>query len=549
MFGDGINSGTRPGGGQSTLDLLNFENVRDQGIIETPTSYTMLIEVEPREWLTLSEQRRSNLYVAYLTYLRGLSFPTQVFTITTSFDAQQYYNQFVGSPHNLQNVQNQEANDSNPSSDQSVLSDQPESENDEIESTNEEVEGQNEETAADGGVSATVDSVDDSPLLEYGRYAHAEWLDQTLTLGEVRDRRFLIAVGVTKGEEESGGSRRFDAVREMLPGGGPPREVPNEDPYLDEVWARAHRVAAQLPRTEVATDVLDSRSKVLDVLYHYYRGHESPISFENAVFTKPDEATLTDPTTNEPLDFESAFEQADRHDDLEEEKPAVRPKDRKDPFDGRVAPEFVPRVNGSRLLQWYARNIAPIGNGPRYATPFPVYVGASMFLLGILLGGSAFLAFTASGATQVATSGASDYWLLRESSFILVASAVPVFLLSLVVLLPSARIVQAVGGIGTAVSGWAIYLFQVAYPTAWDVSDMARTTTVLEVYGVGMLALIGAVALSLRHRRSAVSSLPTGTQSTIADGGGGTTIRDSDTLPREEEKEDETGSEDLDGEA
>jgi hypothetical protein len=538
MFSNSAGSGARSSGGQSTLDLLNFENVRNQGIIETPTSYTMLVEVEPREWLTLSEQRRSNLYVAYLTYLRGLSFPTQVFTITTSFDAQQYYGQFVGNVHNVDNVDNHEG-DGTESPAQSVSPTRSESGEDSI-------GGDGEEAAADGGISDTVDSVDDSPLLEYGRYAHAEWLDQTLRLGEVRDRRFLVAVGVTKGEEESGNGGRFDAIREMFPGGGPPREVPNEDPYLDEVWARAHRVAAQLPRTEVATDVLASRSEVLDVLYHYYRGHESPISFDHSVFTKPDESTLTDPLTHEPLDLESAFEQADRRDELTDEQPAIRPKSQEDPFDGRVAPEFVPRVSGSRLLQWYAQHIAPIGNGPRYTTPVSVYAGALMFLLGIFLGAGAFLAFTASGAPQVTTAGSGDSLLLREGSFILVASAVPVFFLSLVVLLPSSRIVQAVGGIGTAVSGAAIYLFQEAYPAAWDVSDMARTTTVLEIYGVGILVLIVVVALSLRHRRSALSSLPSGTQSAVTDGGA-SAIAQSE--PSERESADETDSEDLDQEA
>ena len=56
-----MNPGNSVGGEQSTLDLLNFENVRDGGVIETPTAYTMLVEIEPREWLTLSEERRTSL--------------------------------------------------------------------------------------------------------------------------------------------------------------------------------------------------------------------------------------------------------------------------------------------------------------------------------------------------------------------------------------------------------------------------------------------------------------------------------------------------------
>ena len=70
-------------GGRSTLDLVNFENVRDGGVVETPTAYAMLVEVEPREWLTLSEERRSGVYISFLTFLRGLQFPVQFLTMTT----------------------------------------------------------------------------------------------------------------------------------------------------------------------------------------------------------------------------------------------------------------------------------------------------------------------------------------------------------------------------------------------------------------------------------------------------------------------------------
>lgn len=478
---------------RSTVDLLAFENVRDNGIVETQTSYAMLIEVAPREWLTLSEQRRSNLYVAYLTYLRGLSFPTQVFTVTTAFDAEQYYDQFFATtPH-----------------------DDPEIEKE----TSPEADAV-EEAAADGGVTAG-HTVDDAPLLEYGRYAHVEWLDSILTLGEVRDRRFFVAVGVTKGEQTPSRDGWFEAIRSAFPGTKQHPEIEDEDPYLDEVWTRAHRVASQLPRTEVGTTVLTSRSSVLELLYLHYRGHESPISFDHSVFTTADERTLTDPATGEPVDLDGAFEEADQQERVSDppEESLVRPTPEREPFDGRVAPEYVDTVTDSRLLRWYARNVAPIGSGSQAATPTSVYAGTSLFILAILFGAGAFLAFSASGTPQAVSSLPFESVVLREVSFILAASATPVFILSLVVLLPSSLFVRTMGVLGTAVTGGAIYLFQEAYPTGWDVSDMARTTTVLEVYGGGLFVLIIAVALSVRNRRAALSQRQTSPESTVPDGG------------------------------
>jgi len=256
-------------GEQSTLDLLNFENVRDGGVIETPTAYTMLIEIEPREWLTLSEERRTSLYISYMTFLRGLQFPTQFLTLTTRFDGDRYLERFIG-PNAL----------GAPTGQPTAIPAE-----DDDEAPDEVVEG----PATDGGVATAdvapqthIDHVADSALLEYGRVAHAEWLDRTIALANVRDRRFFVAVAVMKGEDDEGG--RFDAIADALPFGGGAKNVEDEEPYLDEVWARVQRVASQLPRTRVETSILDDRAEVLDVLYQVYRGQEAPISFEHSVF-------------------------------------------------------------------------------------------------------------------------------------------------------------------------------------------------------------------------------------------------------------------------
>lgn len=472
------------GSGRSTLNLLNFENVRNGGIIETSTTYSMLVEIDPREWLTLSEERRSNLYIAYLTYLRGLSFPTQNLVITTDFDAEQYYEQFTA-PNDPVVTAVAPTND--------------------IKTGTSTRESDDPEVSTDGGVHPATDLVQESPLLEYGRRAHPSWLAQTLTNGDVRDRRFFVSVAVTKGETEGEGELGpIHRLREALPIGNTVPEIEDEAPYLEEVWARAYRVASQLPRTEVSARVLDSRGEVLEVLYHYFRGTESPIDFDHAVFTEPDEETITNPETGELLDLERAFEQADREAERADDHPPQRPTDTEQPYEGRVDPDLIDRVDGSRLLRWYVRNVAPLGSGEHSSTPLSVYAGVATFLLAILCGISAFVAFGVSSSPLVGIQ-ATD-WLLREAAFALAAGALPIFLLSLIVLIPSSQVARTAGLFGATVTGVALYLFQAAYPALWDTSDTTQTMTVLGIYGVGILSLIVAVGLAIRRRRSVLTT-------------------------------------------
>jgi hypothetical protein len=464
------------GAGGSTLDLLGFENVRDGGVIETPTAYTMLIEIEPREWLTLSEERRNSLYVSYMTFLRGLQFPTQFLTLTTRFNGDQYIEKFVGV-------------------------DAPGTPTGQPTAT---VDGRDnaEEPATDGGALVETDSdrVTDSPLLEYGRIAHAEWLDRTIALANVRDRRFFVAVAVKKGEDEEGG--RFDAITDALPFGDRAATVDDEDPYLDEVWARVQRVASQLPRTQVETTILDDRADVLDILYQVYRGQEAPIRFEHGVFTQPDEDTLTDPATDEPLDLATAFEQADREAELanSESDADPRPESTGDlPYGGRVQEEYIDQVDNSRILAWYARTVGPIGRGKHYHSPLSVYAGVTLFTTALLFAATALSAFLGSG--QV---GDVPYLLVREASFGLAAGSLPTFLLSLVVLLPSGRRSTAIGLAGVGVTAVAVGLFEQAYPTQWTSTPTGTTALVVEVYATGLFLLVVGVALAIRARRSAL---------------------------------------------
>lgn len=473
------------GGKQSTLDLLNFENVRDGGVVETPTAYTMLVEIEPREWLTLSEERRTSLYISYMTFLRGLQFPIQFLTLTTRFDGDCYLERFIG-PDAIGAPTGQPAATASP---------------DDEDTSNEDSEA----PATDGGVATAnettqshIDHVADSTLLEYGRVAHAEWLDRTIALANVRDRRFFVAVAVMKGEDNEGG--RFDEIADALPFGGGAKNVENEDPYLDEVWARVQRVASQLPRTRVETTIFDDRADVLDVLYQIYRGQEAPISFEHSVFTQPDEKTLTDPASGDRLDLETAFDSADQEETLDESEEDTKPRPETTgdlPYDGRVQEEYVEEVENSRILKWYAKAVGPIGRGKNYHSPLSVYAGVGLFATSLLFAVIALGTFLGNGQPA-----AESYWIVREVSFGLAAGSLPTFLLSLAVLLPTSQRATIVGFAGVGVTAVAVYLFSQAYPFQWDSTPTASTAFVVVVYAVGLLLLVVGVGLAVRSRRT-----------------------------------------------
>ncbi|WP_318571185.1 DUF7139 domain-containing protein [Salinigranum marinum] len=474
---------------RSTLNLVNFENVRDGGIIETPTAYAMLVEIEPREWLTLSEERRSGVYISFLTFLRGLQFPTQFLTMTTEFDGERYFAQFVGP-----DAPNAPSGESTRISDSEPMSEPDESPAGEAIS------------ATDGGIATTTDAVADSPLLEYGRLAHAEWLSQTLSMANVRDRRFFVAVAVRKGENDTDDGSPFDVIRDALPISRG-RTVDTEDFYLDEVWARAQRVASQLPRTQVETTILDSREAVLDVLYRVYRGHEPPISFTHGMLTRADESVLTNPRTGEDLDLDGVFEAADHQDDVDQEtKSEPRPDNIGGlPYDGRVEAEYIETVDRSQILQWYVRNVGPIGSSDRYHSPGSVYFGTAAFVVSLLCAIAAVGLFLGSGPGTQSTN--ASWLVLRELSFGLAAGSLPLFLLSLVILLPSNWVAKLLGLVGATITGAAIVLFQDAYPDRWTTLPTDQTAVVVVVYALGVFVLVAAVALAVRSRRSILNAV------------------------------------------
>jgi len=447
----------------STLDLMDFKNVRDGGVVETPTTYAMVMQIQPRDWLILSEERKESLYLSFLTFLRGVQFPTQILSMTTAYDPEPYLKQFEGAENMLINS------------------------------------GDDEED---------VDPLDESPLLDYGRKYHTEWLRGVVDVAEIRDRDFYFAVAVAKDEEADDGLKA--QIQSLMPSGNDV-EVDDEAKYIEEVKARAQRVASKLPQTQVEAEILDTRPAVLEVLYEVYHGEKPPISFEqgsfslpadkaqevaNAAYT-PEEAAQAEANEDGDCEFDRA---SDEHPEIEPEPDSEFDSD---PLaavgDGGYAhPDSVERVAESRILSWYARNIGPIGHGSLPVVPRAVYAGVFLGLLSLILSVGALGTFIWS--MNIAERGTDIYWLARTVSFATAAASLPGFVLSLVVLFPSERRTKGLAVAGLAAAGYALTLFLGAYPQDWD-SNPAVTTFTLEVYAMGIFALLIAVVLAVRSRQ------------------------------------------------
>lgn len=480
--------------GRSTLDLVNFEHVRDGGIVETPTVYAILIEVEPREWLTLSEERRSSVYVSFLTFLRGLQFPVQFLTMTTEFDGDQYVEQFVGpeapgAPTGMAAPAQPSASGApDESTDMAGAAPAPD----------------------DGGHTTDPhsDPVADSAILEYGRVAHAEWFAQTLRLATVRDRRFFVAVAVDKTETDGETRGRLRRLRDALPVGGHSHAVGDAGFYLDEVWARAQRVAAQLPRTRVETTILDSREAVLEVLYRIYRGRAPPIAFRQGLLVGATDDALTD-ADGDPLDLAGAFESADRAETPAEAAAVNRRPDAADESrDGSTAAASDP-VEHSRLVRWYARHVGPVGRENAAPSPRSVVLGTALFVVSLGLAVTALGAFLSS---VYFPSGDIAPLVVRELSFGLAAASLPTFLVSLVVVLAARPAARLLAVCGTGVTAAAIALFEAAYPGQWSSIPTEQTAVVVLVYAVGVFVLVVAVGVAIRSRRLLRSHHPDSAQ-------------------------------------
>lgn len=280
----------------STLDVVDFETVRDDGVIETPETYTRLVELTPRPWLTAGEHTRDSVYTAFTQAMRGLRFPVQFLTYTSSVPVDTYLDRFdeAQSPSDLQRAMTAvrattpDGDASDPTADD--LSPGPEAPDGGVAidmDTGQPVAAVDELAAVD-----EADSVDGSPILAYGRLAHARWLRQIVETGGVRDRQYFVAVGVRKdGAPPAARSVLEDlryTIRRFLPRQGDAVDPETEQQCLAELRKRTQQAESKLTKTDVQTEICTDRATVLEVLYQYYHAEPSSITLDHTWLTRTD---------------------------------------------------------------------------------------------------------------------------------------------------------------------------------------------------------------------------------------------------------------------
>lgn len=221
-------------GNENTIENLDFEAVHDDGVIETEEAYTLIIEIEARPWLILDGQSRQAVYQSFSQFLMGIKSPIQIFTLPIPYDAGDYIENLKQSNHHK------------------------------------------------------IDS--ESKLLEYGRIQHAQWLENVVEMGDIRDRRHFIMVTAQKHKQNE-----QDSDDGLLGRLNPTHDDVDQKKRYDELWSRAQSVTSALPRTGVNTEIIDDRESTLKILYYYYKGRNPPENFNHGWLTKgPSEDDMED---------------------------------------------------------------------------------------------------------------------------------------------------------------------------------------------------------------------------------------------------------------
>lgn len=228
-----------------TQAQIGVDHVRDDGIAVDGDAYIGLLEVTPRNWLSLDTEERETVMSAYMSFLMALRSPIVITCYPHEFDLEEHLQQFADV-------------------------------------------GQSPETQGE------------SPILQYGRKYYVDWASRRVDEQHIKHRAFYIVTRVEAShvhESLDSGSvlsrlpvigRALDGVRAALGRGGDTEQA-REQLCVREVRTRQQRLAEDLGRTGVGLDLVRDRQETMEILYHYYN-HVDPL------FDRFDHATRTEAT-------------------------------------------------------------------------------------------------------------------------------------------------------------------------------------------------------------------------------------------------------------
>jgi len=140
----------------------------------------------------------------------------------------------------------------------------------------------------------------------------------------------------------------------------------------------------------------------------------------------------------------------------------------------------------SSLFEWYRDRI---GEPDR---EIDMYLGFSLFFGAIALGFIALLVITYSGQLE-----RPALWAWRETGIALTMLGLPLFLLSVIVLLPADRRGLAGGALGGLIALVGVVRFLQTYPYQWDAGPVQNSISVILIYAVGTAILLASAGAAL----------------------------------------------------
>ena len=219
-------------GSPNTADHLDFEYIRDDGVIVHQDGYAKMIHITPRPWIILDADQREAVLDKWQDVLMGTKFPFQIHQLPVPYDASAYVD------------------------------------------TLEEKE--------------MTRSPDEHPLLSHGRIRHTKWVEGVVQKANIRDRQHFITVSVQRSALRD--NQRSMSILEKLMSPVEAllgRKEIAEEELVEEVNSRAKSMAEALPPTGLDPEIMTDGTEVKRVLYYYYQGAEPEHDLEHGWLSQP----------------------------------------------------------------------------------------------------------------------------------------------------------------------------------------------------------------------------------------------------------------------
>lgn len=239
LAGDNYKVSDRFGGETTTQSQLNFDYVRDDGIIVDGDDYIGLQRVIPVRWQSKDEEQKQNIMRAYVGFLKALQWGIAVPCYPKEFNFEKYLGKIY-----------------------------------------------------EAGTEASAQGA--HPILDYGRRYHILWASQKIDPEKIKRKEFYIVTRIDSSVIRNALAGRGDGsfiklALNRITGLFGSSDVDVEQACIDEIKQRQQTMKTELTNTGVEVRRVTDRQTSMELLYHYYN-HVEPVldKFEHDKMTEAD---------------------------------------------------------------------------------------------------------------------------------------------------------------------------------------------------------------------------------------------------------------------